>query len=110
MAKESVFSSMRDGAVIVDAHDRIIDFNPAALAVLPGLNPRLIGLDVSESMLDRPEIIGMLCPGGRPEANFQIGEGGSRLSYRASLLPIRTGKGTPWGGSSCSAIRPSMSD
>jgi diguanylate cyclase (GGDEF)-like protein len=97
VAKESVFSSMRDGAVILDALDRIVDFNPAALTVLPGLNPRLIGLDVSEFLLDRPEILEMLCPEGRPEADFQIGEGGSRLCYRASLSPIHNRRRDPMG-------------
>jgi len=97
VAKESVFSSMRDGAVVLDAQDRIVDFNPAALTVLQGLTPRSIGLDVSDFLLDRPEILEMLCPGGRPEADFKTGEGDSRLCYRASLSPILNRRGDSMG-------------
>lgn len=45
LAKERVFHSMSDGVVVIDANDRVVDYNPAAMKVLTHLEERAIGHD-----------------------------------------------------------------
>jgi diguanylate cyclase (GGDEF)-like protein len=43
MARNLIFNSMRDAVLILDTHDRLLDFNPAAKTLLPVLNKRNLG-------------------------------------------------------------------
>lgn len=43
IARGHVFESMRDGVVVLDLSGRLVDFNPAARAMLPELSPERIG-------------------------------------------------------------------
>lgn len=43
MAREVVFERMSDGIVVLDIHDRIVDFNLAAQKILPELQPTAAG-------------------------------------------------------------------
>ncbi|MCR2804551.1 histidine kinase N-terminal 7TM domain-containing diguanylate cyclase [Paenibacillus soyae] len=44
IAKESLFESMREGVLVLDLSERLIDYNPAAGRMLPELGAPLVGL------------------------------------------------------------------
>jgi diguanylate cyclase (GGDEF)-like protein len=46
LARNLIFNSMRDAVLILDTQDRLLDFNPAAKALLPILNKRNLGIAV----------------------------------------------------------------
>ncbi|KOP68625.1 diguanylate cyclase [Bacillus sp. FJAT-18019] len=43
IARDSLFTSMRDGVLILDLDNKLIDYNPAAAAMLPELHPSVVG-------------------------------------------------------------------
>lgn len=49
IAKELVFEHMRDGVVVLDSFDQIVDFNEAAQQMIPGLANSFIGKNIFES-------------------------------------------------------------
>ncbi len=52
MARSLVFNSMRDAAVVTDLHFRLVDFNPAAHALLPALGNLSPGGDMAAVMCE----------------------------------------------------------
>jgi diguanylate cyclase (GGDEF)-like protein len=98
VAKESVFASMRDGALVLDTLDRIVDFNPAAAAILPGLGPSAIGRRLKDVVPGTPELDKLLKrPKGGSEIDFQIEKDSATLSFRARLSPVFSRQGRPRG-------------
>ncbi|WP_236346729.1 histidine kinase N-terminal 7TM domain-containing diguanylate cyclase [Paenibacillus plantiphilus] len=49
IAKESIFESMREGVIVLDSADRLIDFNGAVSRMLPRLNNGWIGKKLDDS-------------------------------------------------------------
>ncbi|MDZ5473644.1 histidine kinase N-terminal 7TM domain-containing protein [Bacillus sp. 31A1R] len=49
IAKDLVFSHMRDPVIVLNAHDQIVDFNLAAEGIFPNLNKTFIGKDIHTS-------------------------------------------------------------
>jgi diguanylate cyclase (GGDEF)-like protein len=88
VARESVFESLSDGAVILDNQDRIIDFNPAAALVLRKLERRSIGRPLGEVLQGHREILELFSVAGPQAATIRVGEGDSRRSFRAKTSPI----------------------
>ena len=56
LARSAVIEYLADGVVVIDANDRVIDFNAAARSICPGLDRRVIGRKVSEAIPDQPAI------------------------------------------------------
>ncbi|MBW7458931.1 PAS domain-containing protein, partial [Paenibacillus sepulcri] len=48
IAKESIFESMREGVIVLDSAERLIDFNGAVSRMLPGLSIGMIGRKLDE--------------------------------------------------------------
>jgi len=99
VARESVFESLSEGAVILDTQDRILDFNPAAALVLRKLDRQAIGRPFGEVLQNHREILELFSVPGRQAATIRIGEGDSRRSFRAKISPIFGRKNRPLGRS-----------
>lgn len=56
LSRNLIFNSMRDAVLILDARDRLLDFNPAAKAMLPVLNKRNVGVDVVPMLSEIPPL------------------------------------------------------
>lgn len=46
IAKEEVFESMRDGVLVLNRQNKLVDFNPAATQIITGLSKKSIGKDI----------------------------------------------------------------
>jgi diguanylate cyclase (GGDEF)-like protein len=55
-ARNLIFNSMRDGVLILDTTDRLLDFNPAAKMLLPVLNKRNLGTNLLPMLAQTPKI------------------------------------------------------
>jgi diguanylate cyclase (GGDEF)-like protein len=93
IAKESVFAGMRDGAVVVDLHNRLADFNPAAERVFPILSRRSVGQPLRESIGGLEALDELLKEGGSPEVEIQVGGGEAPRYYQARMSLVRTRTG-----------------
>jgi diguanylate cyclase (GGDEF)-like protein len=90
IAKESVFSSMKDGAVVLDALRRIVDYNPAAERVFPEISRTSIGRTLNETFGSRPELLELLASAGDgSDSDLEIKSGGQPRIFRTHVSPIR---------------------
>jgi diguanylate cyclase (GGDEF)-like protein/PAS domain S-box-containing protein len=48
IAKENIFESMREGVIVLDSSDRLIDFNGAVNQMIPELSTEMIGLTLDQ--------------------------------------------------------------
>jgi diguanylate cyclase (GGDEF)-like protein len=97
VARDSVFASMRDGAVVIDLQDRIVDFNAAAVEILPGLSPAAIGKKLGDALPGREELAALLQTPGREEASMRVGNGESIRYYLARISPVAGRRGALMG-------------
>jgi diguanylate cyclase (GGDEF)-like protein len=97
VAKESVFASMRDGALVLDTQDRVADFNPAAAAIFPALGRSSIGRPLKEVLPQSPDLIQLLKARNKGEIEFRTEQGGKPMSFRARRSPVFNRHGRPRG-------------
>jgi diguanylate cyclase (GGDEF)-like protein len=97
VAKESVFASMQDGAIVLDNLDRIVDFNPAAGRILQELDRDSVGCPMAEVLSSRPELLEILGSKVLEEAEFRAGGGDDARHYRARLSTVRNRWKKPMG-------------
>ena len=89
VARESVFASMQDGAVVLDGLDRLVDFNPAAQRILGELDRSATGLPIARVLASRPEWLALMAPEGGGAAEIRVAEGEGERFYRLRLSPVR---------------------
>jgi diguanylate cyclase (GGDEF)-like protein len=65
LARGMVVDGLSDGVIVLDTHDRIVDFNPAASHLFPDLDGDALGRPVSEVLAFHP---GLLVSIGQAEA------------------------------------------
>lgn len=94
IAKESLFESMREGVLVLDSADRIVDFNEAAIGMLPSLKASLIGLKLDEAwhkLTGETFTPGAARSGGLQNAWIWEAPGGDRYyEIRSSAVRLRT--------------------
>ncbi len=69
LASATVLNSLGDGVVALDDQKRLVNYNPAALEIFPGLAGRRMGEHIGET----PEFLQGILDGEEPR-NFDIGE------------------------------------
>ncbi len=95
IAKERLFESMREGVIVLDATDRIIDFNPSVAGMIPGLSAAMIGAFLRDEW---PKLTGAALPEGRVGDGMQevmvwtVKGAGASYQVRSSLVRDRTGE------------------
>jgi diguanylate cyclase (GGDEF)-like protein len=97
VAKESVFASMRDGALVLDTQDRVVDFNPAAASIFPALGRSSIGRPLKEALPQSEDLMQLLRPTGKGEIEFRSEKGEKPMYFRARRSPVFNRHGRPRG-------------
>ncbi len=90
IAREAVIESMRDGMLVMDAGNRIVDSNPAASAILgfeKGFEP--IGKDVSDVLSRWPGLIKQFDTDEEIKQEVLFGDDENALWYEFTLSPLR---------------------
>lgn len=93
VARDAVFLGMTDGVIVVDGIDRIIDFNPAAQRLFPGLAGASIGFPLPKTLSRHPAVLDLLARGGEPGAEIGVDVDGRLRYYQIRLSPIRNRRG-----------------
>ena len=94
IAREAVFVAMSDGVVVLDALNRVIDFNSAARTLFPSLDARVVGNPVAQVLKEQPRIIDLISGDEDSVAEIIIDRGDERRYYhgRLSIVKNRRGK------------------
>jgi len=94
IAKESIFNSMQEGVVVLDAAERIVDFNPAAGRMIPGLAEVPIGRPIGEAW---PKLTGAAAPAAGTDLEMNWRVMGEEATYQVRSSPVLGRSGAPVG-------------
>ncbi len=93
VAREAVFLGMTEGVIVLDEVDRIIDSNPAARRLFPGLGLASIGNPAEEVLGRYPAARDLLTKGAEPGAEIGVEIDGRLRYYQVRLTLIRNRRG-----------------
>lgn len=88
VARARVVENLSDGVLVLDSRLRIVDFNPAATRIFPGLSEGSVGIP-GATLFEDDEILGELlkAPPGET-AHIEVGEGEARRLYRCTRTTV----------------------
>ncbi len=89
LARSLIFNGMRDAVLILDSQQRLLDFNPAAAALLPVLQKRRIGQEASDVLQAFPEVLNAVLAQGL-SSEFHWGTGDDSQSFEVRNWPLET--------------------
>jgi len=87
MARTLIFNSMRDAVLILDTQNRLLDFNPAARALLPILHQKSVGANVAELLAGTPGLADILRP-AEALVEFHLGAEADLHAYEIRTWPL----------------------
>ncbi|MDD8025033.1 MAG: histidine kinase N-terminal 7TM domain-containing protein [Acidobacteriota bacterium] len=93
VARDAVFLGMTEGVIVLDDANRVIDCNPAARRLFPGLGSNAVGHPISEVLKRYPAACGLLNRSAEPGAEIGIEIDGRLRYYQVRLSPIRNRRG-----------------
>jgi diguanylate cyclase (GGDEF)-like protein len=92
VARNLVFETMSDGAIVLDPSGRIVDFNAVAAGIFPALTKEILSSPIERACADCPELL--IRVNGDNESEFQItqesGNGRRYFHCRISYITSRT--------------------
>lgn len=83
IALGNVFESMRDGVLLLDKKNRIIDFNKAANTIFYTLDSQSKGKSIDEVFIDSNEITQLVIDNNIDTVNFNMNNDGINTYYQA---------------------------
>ncbi|MEN8701603.1 histidine kinase N-terminal 7TM domain-containing diguanylate cyclase [Bacillus infantis] len=92
IAKERVFESMRDGVLVFAQDDVLVDYNPAAKEMLPGLDSKLIGENMKVVLQSAAGYSGAWAAGGSYSGIHKF-EGEIEVYLQIHSFPIKRSSG-----------------
>jgi PAS domain S-box-containing protein len=90
IARDAVLESMEDGVIVLDAQDRIVDLNPAAVRLIGKPAARVIGQPAGQVLSPWLNLVERHAP--TPEAPYReivLGEGALQRCYDLRVSPLR---------------------
>jgi diguanylate cyclase (GGDEF)-like protein len=93
VARETTIENMRDGIVVVDMHDRIVDINPAAERIIQSSFSDVVGQQASQVLVDLADWISISKEEKTPVKVLSIGEGQDKQIYVLNLFPLSDAQG-----------------
>jgi len=88
VAREVVFEGMKDGAVVLDAFDRIVDVNPMAQMIVGRSQADLIGHPVQEVFSEHSGLVDGFSASGEVHKELAMGGGETVRHYDIMLSPL----------------------
>ncbi|WP_068620281.1 histidine kinase N-terminal 7TM domain-containing diguanylate cyclase [Paenibacillus tuaregi] len=92
IAKERIFESMRDGVIVLDASDRLIEYNQVIGKMVPGIHPSMLGqsLDtVWQQLTGEPFPVSCRMDGAEEEMKWDTAGAAHYFQIRCSVIRRR---------------------
>lgn len=93
MARDIIFENIKEGVLILDMENRIIDFNPAIQLIFTELKDQVVGKPFKVVFLTYPLLSELVDHEPKDCIEFKIGEGAHASYYRVRLSIIDNDKG-----------------
>ena len=88
IARDTTIDNMRDGIVVVDLKDRIVDINPAAEEIIKKSFNNVVGQPSSQILPELSDWISNSKVSDTPVKVLNIGEGKDKQIYVLNLIPL----------------------
>jgi diguanylate cyclase (GGDEF)-like protein/PAS domain S-box-containing protein len=94
IARDTTIENMRDGIIVVDLSDRVVDINPAAERIINLKFSEVIGRPTSEVLSDLADWISLSKEDRTPVKVLTTGEGQDKKTFVLNLLPLSDSQGS----------------
>lgn len=94
IARDTTIENMRDGIIVVDLNDRVVDINPSGEKIINLKFADVIGQPSSEVLADLVDWISLSKEDRTPVKVMTIGEGKARKFFVLNLIPLSDSQGT----------------
>jgi diguanylate cyclase (GGDEF)-like protein/PAS domain S-box-containing protein len=88
VARETVFEGMRDGVLVLDARDRIVDMNSTAQRIVGSSSSEVIGRSAKEVFVDRQDLVESYDTSREVHKELSIGGGEAKRFYDLVMSPL----------------------
>jgi diguanylate cyclase (GGDEF)-like protein/PAS domain S-box-containing protein len=93
VARETTIENMRDGIIVVDTKDRIVDMNPAAEKIIQTSFSEIVGQKASQVLVELADWISLSKEEKTPVKVLNIGEGQNKQIFVLNLFPLANTQG-----------------
>jgi len=97
VARDRVIEGMRDGVVVLDAGNRVVDINPAACQLIGCDSEGAIGMSADEVFSAWPNLVSQYRGVDKAQTEIQIDKGREPRSIDLRISPLRDRRGAPSG-------------
>ncbi|NLE75771.1 MAG: PAS domain-containing protein [Chloroflexi bacterium] len=97
MAHETLFAEMRDGALVLDVHARVINLNPAAQRILRLTAKQAMGMAAQEALAERPNLAQQYRTVLDERTEIYLTHNGVSTPYDLLISPLVDRQGRPSG-------------
>jgi signal transduction histidine kinase/DNA-binding response OmpR family regulator len=93
VAHSAIVAGLRDGIIVLDAQNRVVELNPTARRILNHGAATALGQPVEQLLADQPELVAYCRGAAEARMEIALGEGDALRSYEVQivLLPSRQG-------------------
>ena len=88
VARKAIFENMSNGVLVLDALNRVADFNPAAHRIIDRSDAQAIGLPIAEVWPDVPELVQRPADSASEQVEFPLVQGGELRTYNLIASPL----------------------
>lgn len=92
VARDRVFDSMRDGVLVLDTSNRVVDFNPTAQLIIKDITKKNIGNMAQDVLGDFPELLNQLSENDNDQISLKTSNGGVFYYYNSRITPVVNNK------------------
>jgi PAS domain S-box-containing protein len=94
-ARDAVFTDLRDGLFVLDAHDRVVDLNRTAERIVGCPAAEVVGRPASEVFAGRLSSCLEPVETGRTAVEIELGDGPESRVYEVRTIPLADSEGGP---------------
>ncbi len=93
VARDTLIENMRDMVIVIDAQDRLVDINPAALKALNITSQTTLGKPLRESLHRYSDLLDRFSSVETAYEEITVGEGEEARTFTFHMTPIRNRQG-----------------
>ncbi|MGD1994576.1 MAG: histidine kinase N-terminal 7TM domain-containing protein, partial [Anaerolineae bacterium] len=93
VARSAVVDSMGGGVIVLDAHNRVVDINPAAQKIIGRPASEVVGQPIAQMLGDRSDLVERFRDATEAHAEVTLEEGKGRRNYDLRISPVQDRRG-----------------
>ncbi len=88
VAHSAIVAGLRDGMIVLDARNRVVDLNPTAERILNQRVAAVLGQPVEQLLADQPELVAYCRGAAEARTEITLGEAEAPRSYEVQIVSL----------------------